>query len=577
MPDASAQAAAGRVNLYSVLKNTSTFGFDPLHEEPAIAGIEVGIFLKHLFEVNDHEHRFTAEYYVQYKWLDTRDFTPLFEAAKVHSPIAGCDAVPSIEFGGAEQALIWKPDLHVANIAGSHKTRFVKMRMFAMQDGAHVVQMDMLFNGQLEMENPSYFNYPFDQHELTIRIESAAFSEDRIRLQPSSTYMGVSVNTDTWPGWYYVSHSASSEARHPESVSNDACMEDFLSRAAVELSILVKRGVSGYQKNTFMPTHLLVMTSWAGFWLKHSALMPRIATAFISFLTLTGWSNSVLGQIPKVTYGVWLNTFMETGRLFMLLSLVETILAHVVVSMLSTRVAISLDFFCRWYVPLNYAVITIILYAQKLNASGVEASENILFAICASVLFGMAACVALSYARMRRSLRNDVIGVSMAAKQPLDQNEIDYLYDLWDTDHKQALTPKEIVHGALHASLAAQKAGQPPPKLRYPVLCELSDAKLDELTQAVAAKSGEHMTREQFRSGARAILIELAKLVVCAPAHAQRKEGATSAAPSVVEPIKSRAKVSPAVAYAPAAQPSLPQADGDDDDDDDDGDGEPKK
>ena len=64
------------------------------------------------------------------------------------------------------------------------------------------------------------------------------------------------------------------------------------------------RGKTAHIKGTFLPAILLVATSWTGFFITHSALMPRIAVGFVSFLTLTNWASDELDKIPDVTYSV---------------------------------------------------------------------------------------------------------------------------------------------------------------------------------------------------------------------------------------------------------------------------------
>lgn len=516
-PTLAAAAAAGTTNLRAKL-TPAVLGFHPLDDVPYLTHVEVGIFFDHLFEVNDQTHSFSGDFYTVYTWKDNRDFSPLFSnPSHLHSPATTCageQALSSVELGEDMQELVWKPDLHVANVDPyTLNVKWTLLRIFARKDGHHTVEMRRLHAGKLGMTLPNYFNFPFDEHELPIKIESRAFSPDRIVLSVNNAKgaIGVTTATHTWPGWTYVSHTSIAEAVFPEDAYNQgACAIDRNRRSQVSLKVLVKRAKGGYQKGNFLPTHLLVFTSYAGFWLKHSALMPRIATAFISFLTLTSWSVHLLSTIPKVTYSVWLTVFMEYGRLFMLFALAETIVGHVIATLISTRTAIALDVLCRWFVPLCYCVLNLILYNHRSSEDDVKASENLLFAALPFMIVVAATYTFVRHRLLMRQLATDPLGVFLSSTHALDPNEVDYLFKCLDVNDDQALSTKELVTGILAPLRSTTQAGL---RLAFAPTVELTDAKRDEIITALAAKHGEALTREQFRAAIRPMLSQLCHLL----------------------------------------------------------------
>ena len=71
----------------------------------------------------------------------------------------------------------------------------------------------------------------------------------------------------------------------------------------------------------------------------------------------------------------------------------------------------------------------------------------------------------------------------MTSRVPLDSNELDYLYDLWDKDGNQSLTPEELVAGVLSHSKQAKPKGR-----RSSIKFEMPED-IDEARRAAAVKA----------------------------------------------------------------------------------------
>merc|ERR1712039_944535 len=59
-----------------------------------------------------------------------------------------------------------------------------------------------------------------------------------------------------------------------------------------------------------IPSITLVAFSYAGFWIDPNIAPARVALGIVSVLTVVGLRQQVFLTMPKVTYPVWLTTFM---------------------------------------------------------------------------------------------------------------------------------------------------------------------------------------------------------------------------------------------------------------------------
>ena len=461
--------------------------------------VEVGIYLLHLYGVNDQEHTFSSDFITVYRWKDTRNLTSLFEDDLYVQSNMACHKPGSIELHEDEMALIWQPDLHLSNAINdkSLQVHSKKMKIFAHEDGAHQIELVLFQIAELEMAMPGsgYHAYPFDEHFLPIKIESMSYSANTLRLTGLNESTVSMAHTHEWPGWRYVSHEVHSEIDHHE-LGEDACSLIGARKARVELVIRAARGTRGQWRRTFVPTGLLVLASLSGCWVSLNALMPRVAIAFVSYLTLTSWAGSHLASLPKVMYPVWLDVFMSAGKLFMLWCLFETIIAHAVAVNASARTALVMDKICRVMGPLMYAVVLAVLAANYETEAHVEFSENFLYVCSALVALIAITGAAIYHVWLRRILRDDPLGLYLRSLVPLDNNELDVIYDMYDVDRDHALDMAEIVDGILAGNNGRYAAS-------------LSQQEKTSIIAQLTEKFGPYQTREKFRANLKPIFSDL--------------------------------------------------------------------
>ena len=80
----------------------------------------------------------------------------------------------------------------------------------------------------------------------------------------------------------------------------------------------VERTFSYYLFRLYLPTSLLVMLTWATFWIPGKAVPARVTLVVTNFLSTMFILQSSASHIPKVTYTTALEVYLFTNVLFII-------------------------------------------------------------------------------------------------------------------------------------------------------------------------------------------------------------------------------------------------------------------
>ena len=66
--------------------------------------------------------------------------------------------------------------------------------------------------------------------------------------------------------------------------------------------VFMKRQIGYYLFQTYLPSILIVILSWASFWIDHEAVPARISVGLLTVLTITTQLSGSRAQLPRVPY-----------------------------------------------------------------------------------------------------------------------------------------------------------------------------------------------------------------------------------------------------------------------------------
>lgn len=111
----------------------------------------------------------------------------------------------------------------------------------------------------------------------------------------------------------------------------------------------LKRDVGFYMIQTYIPSVLIVILSWVGFWISSDAIPARISLGVLTVLTMTTQTSGSTGSLPRVSYIKAIDIWMATCLLFVFAALLEFAVVNVL-----TRKAVRKTSVIRRKMQVNY-------------------------------------------------------------------------------------------------------------------------------------------------------------------------------------------------------------------------------
>eukprot|EP00420_Gonyaulax_spinifera_P038976 CAMPEP_0197888426 /NCGR_PEP_ID=MMETSP1439-20131203/21979_1 /TAXON_ID=66791 /ORGANISM="Gonyaulax spinifera, Strain CCMP409" /LENGTH=558 /DNA_ID=CAMNT_0043508337 /DNA_START=1 /DNA_END=1677 /DNA_ORIENTATION=+ len=415
--------------------------FDATVEPEHTMEVGVGIWFDNLFLVTK-DNIFTAEFYLTYRWRDNRNYSSLFQYNLHQVETSSCSTVNRkfVELGHDELAQIWAPDLVIAN---QHKSDYLLRSEQVRISSDGTVELIRMVWVRLELLDPNYAAFPFDTQSLPIIVNSQSYHSSRVKLSVIPSMSGVEqAMIGEWPGWIYKKYEIKAHDESPDFALKKPCRTE--KRSQVHLNVFVDRSVHEIIPGLIVPTMLLVITSWGAFFITIQALMPRVATAFISFLTLTTWSTQISAKLPVVNYAIWFSVFIDTSRFFVFLSLLETVVAQFLIDNVGTRMAKALDQFSRVLIPPNFFLLMIVTFCLR-TPKQVEIAHYLTLIDIFIVVSSSTVFVFLKYRHLMKLLRTDPLRAYGDGAVPFSAHLVSQLFKMIDHTGDGTIQLEELV------------------------------------------------------------------------------------------------------------------------------------
>jgi len=253
--------------------------------------VEVGVLVKEIFDIDFKSQTFAADVVITQIWTDKRAIKLLPQG------------VESQGFGYEHaKEKLWLPSVKITNAVQGMDT--ISSTITVLQDGT-AYQVD-----RVRCSLNSHFKslaFPFDNQHLKVRLASTTLMNSELAL----SFVDDGNITDA-PATLFDSSGFYLD-RVTKTVYVDTA--GLLEKSRAELDIQVTRLHRMYFENLFVPALLIVSISWAGFFLPGGfgpAMMPRVTTNFISFLSLITFETKLESVVPEAQCVSWVDVYLET-------------------------------------------------------------------------------------------------------------------------------------------------------------------------------------------------------------------------------------------------------------------------
>jgi Neurotransmitter-gated ion-channel ligand binding domain len=287
------------------------------------------VFVLDIDDIDSADQNFTANIYLRLRWQDKR----------LASPDGTTRQIPLND--------VWNPRVLLAN----QRDRISQSLPGIVQvapDGT--VLYHQRYTGKLS-QPLLLAEFPRDRHRFMVQFVGAGYNANELTFVPDNVRNiqgGSMANTLSLADWEVLSYETIVAPYKPIEEVNTA---------AFAFQFQAKRFISYYLWQVVLPLAVVVIMSWAAFWVGREHLGIRIAVATSSILTLIAHRFILASLLPKLPYMTRLDFFSVGCTLLVLLALITVIIASVLTENNQDRHARKVDFYARGGFPVAFLLL----------------------------------------------------------------------------------------------------------------------------------------------------------------------------------------------------------------------------
>ena len=292
------------------------------------------IFVLDIDAIDDANQSFMANIYLRLRWKDERLANPE---------------------GSSRQMLlkdVWNPQIILANRRGL-VSRSLPEVVRVDPDG--MVTYRQRYSGMLS-QPMQLVDFPMDSHTFKVHFASVAYSAEELEFLPDTPKYNVAkkggamADTLSLPDWKVLGHEALALPYQPIPEVNSA---------GFGLRFEAERYVEYYFWQLVLPLTVVVMMSWAGFWIQRGQPGVRIGVATSSILTLIAQRFVLASLLPRLPYMTRMDFFTVGCTLLVLMALIGVVLTSYLGTINRDLMAKRLDLWARGLFPAAFLLLLV--------------------------------------------------------------------------------------------------------------------------------------------------------------------------------------------------------------------------
>ena len=261
------------------------------------------VFVIDIDNIDDANQTFAGNVYLRLRWKDRRLANPGASTRQIR----------------LEE--VWNPRVLLANREGLVSRSLPEV---VQVDPDGTVFYHQRYTGKLS-QPLNLSRFPMDTHTFTIHFAAAGYSDDVLEFVPDNfrNLAGGSMAEElSLPDWKVVSYEALALPYNP--------IEEIRG-AAFALRFEAQRYVAYYVWQVVLPLTVVVVMSWAAFWIGGQNVGVRIGVATSSILTLIAHRFVLASLLPRLPYMTRMDYFSVGSTLLVFLALITVVLTSFLV------------------------------------------------------------------------------------------------------------------------------------------------------------------------------------------------------------------------------------------------------
>ena len=319
---------------------------DPLLTPPVPPGkrvkVAVGLHIINLASIDEVKEQFEIDGYLMARWNDPRlTFTP---------------TGPDDTKRDYKQGEVWIPYFEMVNGVSPHER--YDMSIQGEPDGSvnYVERFHAVLSSKFRLRR-----FPFDSQKLLLDVHP--FLRQIHEVEFSLYTRGV------WASQEFTQYSSLAQwnMQGVEPLVGISHLYGGAESPEVRFTISVQRRYYFYIWKVFLPLLLMVLLSWAVFWVEARDLSNQVQIAITTILTVIAFAFAISATMPRVPYLTYIDAFFLTCYVFVFLAIVELMVVHLTYRRERTGdLGVRIQRISRWAVPTAFVITNAILIAHFL-------------------------------------------------------------------------------------------------------------------------------------------------------------------------------------------------------------------
>ena len=302
--------------------------------------LSVGIWVVDISNIDSAQQTFTAEIAVVLRWKDSR--LTHTGTGVVRYPL--------------EQ--IWHPRVGILNETNSVSRKFPDT---GEVDPNGTVTYRQRYVGAFS-EPLRLQSFPFDRQTFRIQLVAVRYQANEVMFVPDEVWIrdglkeaaGISPSI-TLPDWTIEKW----EVKPLMYV-----LAPHLQYSSYAFEFTASRNVEHYILKVILPLVLIVIMSWAVFWIDPINASSQVSIAMTSMLTLIAYRFAIDSQLPMLPYMTRLDAFILTSTLLVFFSLIEVVVTIMLDNTQKKKLGKRIDLYCRVIFPAIFGIASIAIFAH---------------------------------------------------------------------------------------------------------------------------------------------------------------------------------------------------------------------
>jgi hypothetical protein len=294
--------------------------------------VSVGIWVIDINSIDSAQQSFTADVAIILQWKDPR--LAHTGDGLAHYPL--------------DQ--IWDPRVVIGNETNSVERRLADS---AEVEADGTVTYRQRYVGSFT-EPLHLRSFPFDKQTFHVRLAALRYGPGEVNFVPNQKWIDAGLRQAggiapglTLPDW---------TIENWEIKTFVYTLAPGLENSGYVFEFAALRNVRHYILKVILPLVLIVMMSWAVFWIDPNTSNSQLNIAVTSMLTLIAYRFAVDIQLPPLPYMTRLDAFILTSTVLVFFSLIEVLVTTILDNNQQVARAKKLDRYCRVIFPLVFAI-----------------------------------------------------------------------------------------------------------------------------------------------------------------------------------------------------------------------------